>query len=107
MKAALIIHNGKVYASLTEKPEMWHLLRDHPGIYPEGIRQQQWEDAFKEWKDALLEVENAEIAADGNMCYTHWIEKDTICTPIVLKINPNQQAEIEPTEKGCIVTKLL
>ena len=96
MKATLIIHNGKVMASLTERPMSVGCSDNYDNIESFLSAQRK----VKEWEDALLEVEN--VFQVGENQFRILITEMSL-SPV---INSNQQAEIERTETGCIVKSL-
>jgi len=94
MKATLHNINGKVMASLTEKPEK----RRFGKSTRKGSSGKQYYKALRKWEYALIRVMNP--TKDGG--YSIDIPGDWWRS-----LSLNQQAEIEKTDKGCIVTKVL
>ena len=95
MKGYAYILNGKPVASETEKPQKnwkqdlsWYSYDRH-------------DKELKHWEQSCMEIQNAFVSdVIPNHIVVHY-EDDAY------PVNPGQPIEIEKTDKGCIVTKIL
>jgi len=96
--AYLLIHNGRIVASLRERPEIE--LLDHPAFPNMGVANTEYFDTLKEWEAQLMEVENT-IQVGENQFRIYLTE--TNLSPCIV---PGQKANIEITGKTCRVIRL-
>ena len=90
MKAYLSIYKGKPVASLTEEP----VISTHNAHH--------WQRTMFDWESDLMDIENVEKYDAGSEGIVYFIKIGKRC----VQFTP-QQAEIEITENGCIITKII